>query len=325
MKRLISQIRYFSIVISLLTCAAIAARAADSVHFRVKVDASLVQKNQSFSGRLLIFMTDKTAPMQMISPNFADPNAVYITGIEISNLDADKIIEVNPDSLAFPRKFSDAPAGEYQVMALLDRDHSVTYDGPSSGDLYSDVVKITLPNETVELTLSKMLPERKIEVPENVKIVEFESPALSAFWGKPMKMQASVILPPDYDTAKNRKYPTMYVIHGYGGDHFSQLRGAAAITNAMKEGKIPEMIYVGLNAHTTLGHHVFADSANNGPWGTALGKRIYSVSRKAVSDGRKAFGQIFNRAFERRLVNALGDDYASRFFRRNLVNFARSG
>jgi hypothetical protein len=38
----------------------------------------------------------------------------------------------------------------------------------------------------------------------------------------------------------------------------------------MADGKTPEMIYVYLDASFSLGHHVFADSVNNGPWGHAL-------------------------------------------------------
>ena len=38
----------------------------------------------------------------------------------------------------------------------------------------------------------------------------------------------------------------------------------------MKAGSTPQMLYVFLNAQFPLGHHEFADSVNNGPWGTAL-------------------------------------------------------
>jgi S-formylglutathione hydrolase FrmB len=48
----------------------------------------------------------------------------------------------------------------------------------------------------------------------------------------------------------------------------------------MQDGEIPEMIYVFLNAHCSLGHHVFADSANNGPWGTALEKEFIPYLEK---------------------------------------------
>lgn len=247
------------------------AEAAGKVRFKVKLK---VGSGLSYSGRLLIFMTKKSDPVTDISPDFTDPEAVYVSGTEVSNLDGEKIIEIDPDREAFPRKFSEAPDGEYQVMALLDQNHSYTYDGQGAGDLRSEVVKVSLPSEEVELTLSMLALTRRPEVPENVRLVEFESPMLSKFWGRPVKMEASVVLPPGYDQSKPQKYPTVYSIHGYGGDHLKPLRGAPDLIKKMQEGSRPEMIYVYLNAHCPLGHHVFADSVNNGPWGTALVKEF---------------------------------------------------
>lgn len=246
------------------------AQSFGQTRFKISLDSSIAKAGDALSGRLLIFMTADAKPSEMIAPDFMNPEAVYISGTEITNLTSGKIIEINADALAFPRKFSDAPKGEYQIMALLDRDHSYTYNGAGAGDIVSAVVKISMPAAETVLTLSKIIPERKTEIPANVKLVEFESSALSAFWGKPVKVEAAVILPPSYDADKNQKFPTVYLVHGYGGTHFSQVRAAAMLNKLMSEKKIPEMIYVGLNARTTLGHHVFADSANNGPWGTAL-------------------------------------------------------
>ncbi len=103
---------------------AVAISAAETVHFKVRVDASLVQSDAPLAGRLLIFMTNNPKSLDNIEPDFTNPDAVYISGIEINNLEANKIIEVDADLLAFPKKFSEAPAGEYQIMALLDQDHS---------------------------------------------------------------------------------------------------------------------------------------------------------------------------------------------------------
>ena len=210
-----------------------------------------------------------------------DPEAVYLTGMEVSNFDARTPIELNADETSFPRAFSAAPAGEYKVMALLDRDHSYTYNGPGAGDIYSELSTVNMPSGETTLTLSKVVPERKLP-PEsdNIKIIEFESPMLSAFWGRPIKMEASVILPPSYATSKLQRYPTVYSIHGYGGDHLSSLRGVPDMLQAMRDGKRPEMIYVYLNAHCPLGHHVFADSVNNGPWGSALVKEFIPYLEK---------------------------------------------
>lgn len=278
---------FFFIVFALiLTNAAL----AQTIRFKVKADASVA--NETLSGRLLIFMTNNPKPLEIIEPDFTNPQAVYVTGMEISNLDANKTIEINPDLLAFPRKFSEAPSGEYQIMALLDRDHSYTYDGTGAGDIYSQIIKANMPAGETVLTLSKTVPARVVAVPDNVKIIEFESPSLSNFWGRAIKMQATVVLPPGYDKDKSQKYPTVYGIHGYGGNHLSPLRGVPNLTKSMTEGKLPEMIYVYLNAQCSLGHHVFADSANNGPWGTALTNELIPHLEKQFRMDAKPSGRF---------------------------------
>lgn len=241
--------------------------AAEPARIRVGVDPSIAE---NLSGRLFVFMTRDSKTLETINPDFMNPDAVWIAAAEISNLRAGKTIEVDLDAISFPKRFSEAPAGEYQLMALLDRDHSYSYDGTGAGDVVSAVVKMNLSGKLDELKLARIIPEKTAETSDLARIVELESPLLSAFWGRPVKLQAAVILPPNYNADAKRKYPTVYLVHGYGGSHLGQLRGAKFIQDAMRDGKIPEMIYVGLNAKHSLGHHVFADSVNNGPWGAAL-------------------------------------------------------
>ena len=263
--------------------------AAQSTRFKIKVDSRLAK--EPLSGRLLIFMTNNPKPSEMIEPDFTNPNAVYISGTEITNLSAGNSIEIDADELAFPQKFSSAPAGEYQIMALLDVNHSYTYDGAGAGDLYSKVQKISMPAGETELTLSSEAAERKMPPFKSLQTVEFESPSLSAFWGRPVKMQASVLLPPGYDVSKGQKYPTVYNIHGYGGNHL-RVYGAPKVYKEMEDGKRPEMINVYLNASFPLGHHVFADSVNNGPWGTALVQEFIPYLEKQFRMDAKASGRF---------------------------------
>ncbi|MGI8812037.1 MAG: alpha/beta hydrolase [Pyrinomonadaceae bacterium] len=243
------------------------AAAAEPIRITVKRAPTIDGVAGPISGRLLVFMKKSGAATDSLGPDFTDPNAVWISGIEVNDLSPDKPITFDPDVDRFPFDFAKAPAGDYQLFALLDRDHSYTYYGADGGDVYSSVTKITLPASSAELTLYKTVPERKPVASANARIVEFESPMLSAFWGRPIMMQATVLLPPGYSKG-SQKYPTVYSIHGYGGDHV--YRGGDALVKSMADGKQPEMIYVFLNAHNSLGHHVFADSVNNGPWGTAL-------------------------------------------------------
>lgn len=275
-----------------LFAAASFAIAAEGVRFRVKLDPAASAGGQPVSGRLLIFMTREQKPLETIGPNFMNPDAVWISGTEITNLEPGKTVEIDADALAFPQAFSKAPEGTYQIMALLDRDHSYTYNGPGAGDLVSSVIKTKMPEDETDLTLSKAIPERKIEVPANARLIEFESPMLSAFWGRPVKMEASVVLPPSYDKSGKQKYPTVYGVTGYGGSHLDAMRGAANVAKKMTEGKLPEMIYVYLNARVPLGHHVFADSANNGPWGTALTREFIPYLEKQFRMDAKPSGRF---------------------------------
>ena len=280
----------FLIVTVSFLCNAVSA--AETVRFKIRVDSSVVKGNQPLSGRLLIFMANQTKPLNAATRDFMNPNAFWVAGVEVSNLQEGKSIEVNPDNLAFPSAFSEAPAGEYQVAALLDRDHSYTYNGAGAGDIFCSAVKVAMPTAEIELTLSKIVPERKVVIPENVKVVEFESPMLTAFWGKPIKIQASVVLPPSYNKSQKQKYPTVYEVHGYGGNHLDDLPDIPDFLKKMSDGKRPEMIYVQLNASHSLGHHVFADSANNGPWGTALVKEFIPYLEKQFRMDAQASGRF---------------------------------
>ncbi len=279
--------RTFSLAILTLALAA----SASAVQFTVKLDPS-VGSDKTVSGRLLIFMrNDDGKPSDGFGTDFQDPNDVWVSGTEITNFEAGRPIVINADASVFPSAFSSAPAGSYQIFAILDRDHSYTYNGPGPGDISSKVLKATMPADNFEIVLSQTSPERTIAIPASVQMVEYESPMLSAFWGRPIKMKAAVMLPPSYDTS-NQKYPTIYNITGYGGTRYSRLRNAAVMIKEMTEGKRPEVINVYLESQFSLGHHVWADSANNGPWGTALEKEFIPYMEKQFRMDAKPSGRF---------------------------------
>jgi hypothetical protein len=104
-----------------------------------------------------------------------------------------------------------------------------------------------------------------------LKPLDFVSPALSSFWGRPIHMRAWVLLPPSYASHPNLRYPTVYFTHGFGGTlQGIRARFAPVLYDRMKQGHMPEMIWVLLDESSPTGTHEFADSVNNGPWGKAL-------------------------------------------------------
>lgn len=104
---------------------------------------------------------------------------------------------------------------------------------------------------------------------EDVVWVDLRSELLSDFWGREIRMRAGVVLPADFQP-DGEALPVCYSIHGFGGSHRSAARAAPGLRRAMAEDGYPRMAYVFLDARCPLGHHEFADSVNNGPWGRAL-------------------------------------------------------
>jgi S-formylglutathione hydrolase FrmB len=108
--------------------------------------------------------------------------------------------------------------------------------------------------------------ERPFKETDRVKLVDVESKLLTAFHKRPTRMRAGVILPESYAKEPARRYPVVYEIPGFSGTHHSALRQPASVTK--RDGV--EVLHVVLDPSCHHGHHVFADSANNGPVGRAL-------------------------------------------------------
>jgi S-formylglutathione hydrolase FrmB len=82
-----------------------------------------------------------------------------------------------------------------------------------------------------------------------------------------MRLRAGVVLPKSFATEPAKRYPVIYEIPGFSGTH--RMAHAVAARNPTEVAGV-EMLYVVLDPSCRLGHHVFADSDNNGPVGKAL-------------------------------------------------------
>ncbi|MEW6211214.1 MAG: alpha/beta hydrolase [Acidobacteriota bacterium] len=270
MRRLIPSL----IILVLWVPVAVSSPFAQAAPSRFRVTLSKDISSAAVSGRLFLLMTDSSQPMQTIEVDFI-PGSTWVAAMEIEHFPPAGAVEFDANRLAFPRPFSQAKPGAYQIMALLDQNHSYAYRGQDEGDLTSEVVKIENLNSAnsspIELALTRRTPPRfKTSDTETVKLAEFQSPLLSAFWGRAISMRAGVVLPPSYGKDLNKTYPAIYHVHGFGGDHSAAWRQGPQLVRAMSEGKQMEMIHVFLDGSFPTGHHEFADSANNGPWGGAL-------------------------------------------------------
>src|SRR5262245_56078401 len=231
------------------------------LRFRVTLSKDIAPK--AASGRLLVLMTGAPQEMQTIRIGFV-PGSTWIAAAEIGHFAPGGTIALNPDSHAYPKRFAQARPGTDQVMALLDPNHTYAYHGEDEGDLTSAVVKVENLNPAearpVELTLTRSTPARfKPSDTENVKLVEFQSPMLTKFWGRTITMRAGVVLPPSYGKVPKKTYAGVYHVHGFGGDHTGAWRQGSQLDGEMSEGKSAEMIHIFLDGSFPTGHHEFAD------------------------------------------------------------------
>ncbi len=263
------------------------------LRFRVTLATDVSPKGDA--GRLFVLMTDSQKDMKTIDAGFG-PSGVWIAAMEIEHLAPGGTVEFDPDRLAYPRPFSQAKRGTYQVMALLDREHTYAYHGRDADDLMSAVVKLDnidpADSAPVELTLNRTAPVSPTPAMDNVTLETLETPLVSAFWGRPVVMRAGVVVPPSYATQPTRRYPTVYHVHGFGGDHRSAWREAPRLAKDMTEGRVPEMVHVYLDGSFPTGHHEFADSVNNGPWGRALTTEFIPHLEKKFRLVAKPYGRF---------------------------------
>ncbi len=309
-------------VVVLLACglcagAALARDAAPLAHSPFRVELGGAQ-HAPVSGRLLLFAVDakaasaaaKDGKVDEVDANPFGAVQASVAAREVRRLEPGQGVEVDADAEAFPAGWSQLPPGDYFVQAVLDVNHDYNYGGRGAGDLVSPVLKVRLPAAAVPaLSLDRVLPAREPwdlpvryfsettrkhldEARRAVQPLDFVSPALSAFWGRPIHMRGWVVLPPGYDPHAKQTWPVVYSTHGYGGSTASLAGSAAMVYGAMAERQMPAMIWVFLDESSPTGTHEFADSVNNGPWGTALTTELIPQLEKTWRMDAKPSGRF---------------------------------
>jgi S-formylglutathione hydrolase FrmB len=249
------------------------------------------------SGRVLVFARKAGAESKDEQPEGGKkevdisefhPTETAVAAAEIHDIAPGGAVEVDLDRTAFPAAFSAMPQADYELQAVVDSDHNYNYGGRDAEDWQSEVVEakgwepgvgsepiLTLSEHPEAGRRAEMIAKGMAEVkPGEVEKAEFVSPMLSKFWGKPTYIRAWVTLPPGYAAKAKTRYPTLYWTAGFGGDMDYALVSGLGLRKAMVEHKAPPMICVMLDESLPEGTHEFADSVNDGPWGSALTKEF---------------------------------------------------
>lgn len=249
----------FSCVCSFSTLAT-----AAEVTFELTFDPAL--RDKPFTGRVLFFTTKNT---------FGDPPARYnwlskepLFSADVRDWKPGESISITKLK-GYPDDFEDLTPGKYRIRAVMHTNIDLPHAGDAPGNLQSRWTKVDLDpakGGAIKLKINRRIPEsHRKPWTERAIEVRMRSERLSKFHKRDIFLQALVLPPAEYDEEKERHFPAIYIIPGFGGDHHESLAFAGMLGNC----DVP-FVRVCLDPTTPLGHSVFADSDNNGPWGAAL-------------------------------------------------------
>jgi hypothetical protein len=214
-------------LVALLGCALgltfVVAAQSPSVPVLTKIEISYPAPLNAgpFTGRVLV----------AISRNRSDLGfgGDLMLGVDVEGLEPGRTATIDQTTLGYPINLGELPPGDYDVEALLHRYTRVQRkDGHvlwlpmesapdlsfAPGNLISPVQRVRLDLRegfTVRLQMTRAVsPRNRPPDTASVKRVEMQSRILSEFWGHPMKVGATVLLPRDFDSEPTRRYPAVY-------------------------------------------------------------------------------------------------------------------
>ena len=200
--------------------------------------------------------------------------------IDVKNIKAGSAVIFDDKASSFPVRLSEIERGEYYVQVVWDRNMGGRSIGQTPGNMFSKPEKLMLTKDfskTFTITCSEKIPEPVFKETQFVKVLKVPSSLVSSFHKKPMTVDAAVILPAEYFKESQRSFPVMFVVSGYGGDY--HFYSGDTVTRSRAIDSIP-CITVFLDGNCSLGHSVYANSDNNGPWGEALTKEFIPLLEK---------------------------------------------
>lgn len=243
------------------------AATAKGLNFRVTCSPAV--RKDVVGGRVYVFLSQGSSSDEpRMGPNWFRPEPFF--ALNVQNWKPGEPLAIDSQADGFPGPLSELEAGRYAIQAVARINLDTHRIGDGDGNLYGPVVHAELDPEkggTVALVIDRAVKRRPFKTSERIKLVELESPKLSAFHGRTIKHRAAVILPAGRSPARNgAQRPALYIIPGFGGDHSMADRLLASDRFAYGA----DFVRIVLDPDCGTGHHVFADSATNGPRGTAL-------------------------------------------------------
>jgi hypothetical protein len=259
------------------------------------------------TGRLVLILAEQPRP----EPRLAiSPLGPAIFGVDLEQLAPGAVAVVDSAALGYPDGLSTLPPGDYHAQAVVnvyDRveradghalwlpmtDGRISFFSVEPGNLYSEPIAVTVGRGgTISIEVDRVVSLR--EPPEDtewLRHVSIRSEKLSAFWGRPTFVHATVLLPRGYESDPDVRYPSVYALGHSVPFSFqpdsSRVRNAGRIDpvrgvesgydfyKAWTSEGFPRVVAITLEQSTPYFPDSYSvNSANNGPYGDAIVEEV---------------------------------------------------
>jgi hypothetical protein len=312
----------------------IQAQAGSSIpRFEIKLPAS---QKEPITGRVFVIIAKAEDPEPRLQIGSWRSHTEFL-GRDVVQLQPGQSTAIDALTRGYPFKaVRELPAGDYYVQALLNVytrftradghviwAHNDQWEGQrfnrSPGNLYSVARQVNLnplSGYDVRLELTNTIPPLPFPADTKyVKHIKIQSQMLSEFWGQPIYLGATVLLPEGYDAHPDAHYPVLYE-----QGHFSlqppldfstdpprespaleqQLQRTGNITGydfyrQWISAEFPRMIVITFQHPTVYFDDSYAvNSVNNGPYGDALVKELIPYLEEHFRIIRQPYARVLS-------------------------------
>lgn len=256
------------------------------------------------------------------------PQGPAIFGMDVDHWRAGEPVVLDAKSaLGYPKGLEELPAGDYFVQTIVnvyteahrsdghtvavhfDDSDQVEIFNTSPGNVYSDTqpAKIGV-TESVKLTLNHIIaPHPPESDTEWVKHFKIQSQKVSAFWGRPMYIYATVLLPKGYAQHPDSHYPVVFTMghnvpFSFSTEKASERQAAATKTTGLETGydfyqswisdSFPRFIAISFQQQTPYFPDSYSiNSVNQGPYGDAMIEEVIPALEKQFRIIPKAYAR----------------------------------
>jgi hypothetical protein len=297
----------FSLLLVISAAAGAAPPARKGVHVRISFPAAA--RAEPITGR--VYVAIARVPAQTAAPaapappapsrpgagggpiQQAGPTGTPLFAVNIENLKPGAVAEIDGTVFGHPvQSLDDIPKGEYLIQGFVNvytkfarADgrtvwlHMDQWEGQnwrrSPGNLSSTPKTVTIDPKagtTLDIICDQVIPPIPAQPDTDyVKHLKFQSELLSKWWGAPVYLGATVLLPKDYDKHPDVKYPV-----NYSQGHFSTrppggFGGGRDFDKMWLADDMPRFLYVTFQHPSPYYDDSYAvNSENNGPYGDAI-------------------------------------------------------